>query len=170
MNTPPPPPPIEVTITPGCTPQAPVCVEIPQITATDVPASDAPPIRYEVRPVQVGGFSAGDEVHGHQVPDELLWAIWRWFSPEQQRKAVLITAYESGFDPLAVSPTDDHGVFQLNRRYIPAWLADVNLPPDTDIYDFEVQAQIASHLVATAGWHLWATNGVVSNQLARSNP
>ena len=157
-SPPPPPPPIEVTITPGCTPQAPVCVEIPQITASDGPETDAPPIRYEVRPVQIGGYEPGDEILGHPVPDEVLWAVWRWFDPADHRDAIRIAAAESGFDRRAVSRTNDVGLWQHHRPFIAARLAAAGLPADSDPTDIEVQAQITAWLVDQAGgWGPWAT-------------
>ena len=73
-------------------------------------------------------------------------------------QAVRVAQCESRLDPQAVSPTNDHGVFQLNA---PSWARRfeqvTGQPWNPDVYHAEANARFARWLVEeTGGWSHWA--------------
>lgn len=73
-------------------------------------------------------------------------------------QAVRVAQCESGLNPRAVSPTNDHGVFQINA---PSWQR--RFPQVTgqawnpNVYHAEANARFARWLVnETGGWSHWA--------------
>lgn len=73
-------------------------------------------------------------------------------------QAVRVADCESDLDPRAVSPTNDHGVFQINapswRRRFAAVTGEAWNP---GVYHADTNARFAAWLVAeTGGWSHWA--------------
>lgn len=70
-------------------------------------------------------------------------------------EAIRIAQCESGMDPNAVSPTDDHGLFQINIVHKDQFEA-VTGAPWSSIYDPELNTFFARHLHARQGWGPWS--------------
>lgn len=69
-------------------------------------------------------------------------------------RAMSIMACESGGDPNAVSPTNDHGLFQHNARYAPPRFEAVGYTW-SDRYDPEANIAAAHWLWERDGWQPW---------------
>ncbi len=87
--------------------------------------------------------SGGGSVHG---------AIRQYF-PEQYNTAVRIATCESNLNPRAVSPTNDHGLFQIN--YIHRSRVNSMGYSWSQIYDPYVNARVARSLYNESGWRPW---------------
>ena len=68
--------------------------------------------------------------------------------------AIRIAECESGMNPRAVSPTDDHGLFQINIVHRSSFEA-VTGAPWSSVYDPELNTIYARHLYAQQGWGPW---------------
>ncbi len=68
--------------------------------------------------------------------------------------AVRIAQCESGMNPNAVSPTNDHGLFQINIVHRGQFEA-VTGAPWSSVYDPELNTIYARHLHAQQGWGPW---------------
>jgi hypothetical protein len=62
---------------------------------------------------------------------------------------------ESRLDPRAVSPTDDHGLFQINATYHRTSFEQVTGQPWSMVYDAFWNTVYAKHLYDTQGWQPW---------------
>ncbi len=95
------------------------------------------------------GSAACEDRSGGSVHD----AIRRYF-PEQYEKAVRVADCESNLDPNAVSPTNDHGLFQIN--YIHRSRVNSMGYSWSQIYDPYVNSKVARALYNESGWQPWA--------------
>lgn len=68
--------------------------------------------------------------------------------------AIRIAQCESGMNPNAVSPTNDHGLFQINIVHRGQFEA-VTGAPWSSVYDPELNTIYARHLYAQQGWGPW---------------
>jgi hypothetical protein len=80
--------------------------------------------------------------------------VAKYFPAEQVDNALAIMNAESGGNPSAVSPTNDHGLFQINAGTWPGY-AD-GLPLEM-AYDAETNIRVASYIYNTRGWSPWTT-------------
>lgn len=75
-------------------------------------------------------------------------------------QAVRVVACESDFQPRATSPTNDHGLFQLNA---PSWryrFEQVTGEPwNPDVYHADANARFARWLYEQSGWRPWTCRG-----------
>jgi len=69
--------------------------------------------------------------------------------PEDPDRAVKIAKCESGLNPKAVSPTNDHGLMQINKTVHKV---------EGDIYDVDTNLQFARKLYDERGWKPWVCN------------
>lgn len=72
--------------------------------------------------------------------------------PEDPDRAVAIAKCESGFNPKAVSPTNDHGLMQINKTVHTV---------EGDIYDVETNLKFARTLYDERGWQPWTCNKMI---------
>lgn len=68
--------------------------------------------------------------------------------------AIRIARCESGMNPNAVSPTNDHGLFQINIVHRGQFEA-VTGAPWSSVYDPELNTIYARHVYAQQGWSPW---------------
>jgi hypothetical protein len=68
--------------------------------------------------------------------------------------AIRIAQCESGMNPRAVSPTDDHGLFQINIVHRSQFEA-VTGAPWSSVYDAELNTIYARYLYGQQGWGPW---------------
>lgn len=122
------------------TTQAPTTTTPPPTTATTAPAP--PPTTAAA--VQPDGACGG-------------WRdlITLYFPPSQVGKACTVMLCESQGNPNAVSPTNDHGLFQINRRYNEANFVQVTGQPWSAVYDPAANTQYAAWLYSQRGWGAW---------------
>jgi hypothetical protein len=71
-----------------------------------------------------------------------------------------IVRCESGFNPDAVSRTNDHGLFQINQVHRANWPA-VTGAPWADRYDAELNTVYAKYLYDREGWRPWSCRRVL---------
>jgi hypothetical protein len=86
-------------------------------------------------------------------PSALLGEIDATFGPVAG-EARAIANCESKMDPNAVSPTDDHGLFQINGVHQGSF-TKVTGQPWSAIYDPHHNAQFAKWLYDRQGWRPW---------------
>lgn len=90
---------------------------------------------------------------------EIRCVIRRQFGPAgQYDNAIAIARCETGdtWNPRVVSRTDDHGIFQINRRWnIEGWRLGAN------IYDPVWNTRIAYWFWLTRGWYDWTCARIV---------
>lgn len=87
--------------------------------------------------------------------EETLVALVRDTFPEDPETAVRIVSCESGWNPAAVSHTDDHGLFQIH--------APIHLGPGgvaaglsrEDLHDPATNVRVARILFDQSGWQPW---------------
>lgn len=72
--------------------------------------------------------------------------------PEDPERAVAIAKCESGLNPKAVSPTNDHGLMQINKTVHTV---------TGDIYDVETNLKFARKLYDERGWQPWTCNRLI---------
>lgn len=77
--------------------------------------------------------------------------------------ALSILQCESGGNPGAVSPTNDHGLFQHNARYGPARFADYGMDW-SDRYDPATNIEAAYRLWRSEGWRPWTCHRILSGR------
>lgn len=86
-------------------------------------------------------------------------AVWFWFadSPARHDQAIEVVDCETGgtWDPTVVSPTNDHGLFQINERYHRAEFERVTGQPWSAVYDPFWNARYARYLYDRSGWQPW---------------
>lgn len=82
----------------------------------------------------------------------------KYFPADQINNAMLTMQKESGCRSNAVSPTDDHGLMQINCRYHCSKVGgNVNA-----LYDPETNIKLASQIYAGRGWTAWyAVQGIL---------
>ncbi len=73
---------------------------------------------------------------------------------EASSSAIRIAQCESGMNPNAVSPTNDHGLFQINIVHRSQFEA-VTGASWSSVYDPELNTIYARHLYAQQGWGPW---------------
>jgi hypothetical protein len=105
-------------------------------TEADSPASDAP---------------EGWEAPVHLAGSTELEILVRAAFPEDPETAVRIVECESRWNPLAVSHTDDHGLFQINAIHLQPGGAGYGMDP----YNPVENIAIARRLYDESGWHPW---------------
>lgn len=83
-------------------------------------------------------------------------------SPTLEAQARRVAACESGnggdfatVNPAAVSPTNDHGLMQINARYHRAAFEQVTGQPWHRVYEPFWNAVYAKHLFDRLGWQPW---------------
>lgn len=79
--------------------------------------------------------------------------IQRHFGPAAS-EAIRIADCESGMNPNAVSPTNDHGLFQINAVHRGQFEA-VTGAPWSSVYDPELNTIYARYLYGQQGWSPW---------------
>lgn len=72
-------------------------------------------------------------------------------------RATAIARCESNLNPSAVSPTNDHGLFQINAVHRGQFEA-VTGAPWSAVYDAELNTVYAKHLYDQQGWGPWVCN------------
>lgn len=88
-------------------------------------------------------------------------AIHFWFGDAgwREAEAVRVVDCETGgtWDPGAVSPTNDHGLFQINQRWHRAEFERVTGQPWSAVYEPFWNARYARHLYDSTGgnWRHW---------------
>lgn len=84
-------------------------------------------------------------------------------NPALHQQAKAIVACETGgtWDPYAVSPTNDHGIFQINATYHRAAFERFTGQPWSKVYDPQWNAAYARHLYNTSGWRPWSCRSVL---------
>lgn len=75
-------------------------------------------------------------------------------------QAMRVARCESGLDPRAVSPTDDHGLFQLHATAHRARFPAVTGQSWSEVYDAETNTTYARWLYDQSGWTPWACKRV----------
>lgn len=93
------------------------------------------------------------------TPQQAIQAIF----PQEVSKATSIAQCESRMDPNAVSPTNDHGLFQINAT---TWNKPGHADPVADWigrnwhkrYDPVTNAIMAKKIRDRYGWNMWACN------------
>lgn len=82
-----------------------------------------------------------------------------WFPPSQRATARCIIQAESGGRPDAVSPSNDHGLFQINAVHRRAFEALTHKPFRPTIYEPILNGQMARKVWDDAGgsWRPWTT-------------
>jgi hypothetical protein len=85
------------------------------------------------------------------TPEHHIHSVFGAKGPEAERVAWC----ESRLDPGAVSPTNDHGLFQINARYHRTGFQQVTGQPWEMVYDAFWNTVYAKHLYDTQGWQPW---------------
>lgn len=87
-------------------------------------------------------------------------AVFFWFgdTPQLHDQATAIVDCETGhtWDPNVVSPTNDHGLFQINAYYHRAQFERVTGQPWHKVYEPFWNARYARWLYDQKGWQPWA--------------
>lgn len=83
--------------------------------------------------------------------DEIIQRHFGAAAPTARR----IARCESSYDPRAVSPTDDHGLFQINAVHRGQFEA-VTGAPWSAVYDPELNTRYARWLYGQQGWSPWS--------------
>lgn len=78
-------------------------------------------------------------------------------SARLEAEAVRVAGCETGhtYNPSAVSPTNDHGLFQINRTYHYTSFQQMTGQPWHMVYDAFWNAVYAKHLYDQKGWQPW---------------
>ena len=82
-------------------------------------------------------------------------------SPALEQEAVRVSACESEHKPWAVSPTNDHGLFQLHAPIWRAKFTEVTGQPWHEVYSPWWNAVFAHWLQRQSGWTPWACRSVL---------
>lgn len=77
------------------------------------------------------------------------------FPPGEVDRACAVMLCESEGNPNAVSPTNDHGLFQINRPSHEAAFPRVTGRPWSAVYEPGPNVVYAAHLHASSGWRPW---------------
>ncbi len=105
---------------------------------------------------RAGLFLAALLLGGACTPD---WAIYNFFGDRSQ-EAVRIADCESRMNPHAVSPTNDHGLFQINAVHR-ADFERVTGQPWSMVYDSYWNTYYAKWLFDQQGWGPWTCRKVL---------
>jgi hypothetical protein len=99
------------------------------------------------------------EIEQHKVVQiEVVWSEARIIEkiretfPEDPDRAVAIAKCESNFNPKAVSPTNDHGLMQINKTVHTV---------EGDVYDVETNLKYARKLYDERGWKPWVCDRLI---------
>ncbi len=76
------------------------------------------------------------------------------FPAAEHAKAMDVIECESNFDPTAVSPSNDHGLFQINIVHKPR-VQSMGYSWDPQIYDPYINGKVARALWDESGWQPW---------------
>ena len=79
-------------------------------------------------------------------------------STASNRKADCIMRKESGYNPRAVSPTGDYGLFQINQAAWYSTFQRVTGKPWSYIFNPYWNASFARWIYDRSGWAPWTTN------------
>ena len=114
--------------------ESPKPVEVVKDTTPEVKPPVTPPkqVRTQIKPIPVGDCYA---------------AMKRYFPESQWRIAAAIIRAENGGRPDAVSSTNDHGCFQLNKG-LASW--------GQDVYNADFNARMAYRMYLARGWQPWS--------------
>ena len=82
--------------------------------------------------------------------DQWRGLVGEWFSDVD--RAMCVLEWESEGDPNAVSPTDDHGLFQI---HYPIWGPHFGVSR-ADLYDPVLNVRLASLILKAQGWGAWS--------------
>lgn len=85
------------------------------------------------------------------TPQQQIATVFGDRTPEAER----VAHCESTMNPGAVSPTNDHGLFQINAVHREEFTR-VTGQPWSSIYDARWNSVYARHLYATQGWSPWS--------------
>ena len=88
------------------------------------------------------------------------WITTHFDNVGQVDNANKIVRCESNFDPGAVSPTNDHGLFQINAVHR-ADFERVTGQPWSKVYDAQYNAMYARWLYDQQGWSPWTCKTVL---------
>jgi hypothetical protein len=80
------------------------------------------------------------------------------FPQSQRAKAQCIIAHESRGDPGAVSPTNDHGIFQINAVHRSNFQRVTGSQFYNGVYDPFENGQYAAWLWRQQGWSPWTSS------------
>lgn len=75
-----------------------------------------------------------------------------YFPAAEVDRALCIIYHESRGNPSAVSPTDDHGLFQIHA---PIWGPHFGVSR-TDLYNPDTNTRVAAAVWASQGWRAWS--------------
>lgn len=109
-----------------------------------------------IRLLFIGGIAA--LLLGACTPQEAVWVqFYQNGSPELHRQAQKIVDCETGgtWNPGAVSPTNDHGLFQINKKYHYSNFTRVTGQPWHKVYEPFWNATYAKWLYDNQGWQPW---------------
>ncbi|WP_436796258.1 transglycosylase SLT domain-containing protein [Actinospongicola halichondriae] len=88
------------------------------------------------------------------------WIVTHFDSAGQVDSANRIATCESNMDPSAVSPTNDHGLFQINAIHR-ADFERVTGQPWSKVYDANYNSMFARWLFDHQGWGPWTCKKVL---------
>jgi hypothetical protein len=88
--------------------------------------------------------------------------VAKYFPANQVENAMIILKNESGGDPYQISPTDDHGLMQLNCSFIGSkgaggWCTWFGVTRE-QLKDPELNVRLASEVWKRSGWGKWTTS------------
>ena len=112
----------------------------------------SPPLRRRARRLPLIAVFAVALLGGAAcTPQQQIASVFGAQSGEAER----VAHCESTMNPAAVSPTNDHGLFQINERYHRASFEQVTGQPWHMIYDGFWNSVYAKHLYDQQGWQPW---------------
>ena len=82
--------------------------------------------------------------------DQWRGLVGEWFTDVD--RALCVIDQESSGNPNAVSPTDDHGLFQI---HYPIWGPHFGVTRD-QLYDPTLNVRLAAAILGIQGWHAWS--------------
>lgn len=107
-----------------------------------------------IRQLLIGGFAV--LMLGACTPQEAVWVhFMQNGSPQLHSQAQKIVQCESQWNPGAVSPTNDHGLFQINATYHRTNFERVTGQPWSKVYEPFWNATYAKWLYNNQGWQPW---------------
>lgn len=124
--------------------------EAPTTTATTAPTTEAPAPTTTVAPTTTTTTTAAPPATGGSMED----IVRRHFGAAAPA-AFRIISCESGWNPNAVSRTNDHGLFQINAVHAGTF-TQVTGAPWSQIYDPELNTIYAKYLYDQSGWGPWS--------------
>lgn len=85
--------------------------------------------------------------------------VAKYFPSNEVDNALVIMTHESGGNPNAVSPTNDHGLMQIHA---PLWTNFFGVTTD-QLKDPETNIKLASTIWQRGGWRAWSTYRYLSS-------